>query len=241
MTALLIACTVDCVTYGQDPFYVNLINVYKDQTETRREESYVKRVRLVALQPLIPTESDFQELTIECYESGLLTEAELDYIQSSRTQVCDTQGYTDDPTQMLSEWGMNPNDPYTIMMIQYMQGPWMQESMWNMYRRLLNKGDAAKDEAIIQDQLNALYEVSYQYAISVKNSAVAEGLPEYYMMMYDMMISWSENQLMTGYIASSNKWQKALSAYTDCESTSIGINSRYFGMKNILDFAKASQ
>lgn len=220
---------------AQDSFNVDLINTYRDKTTANREAAYAARSSVVALRPVAPTTAQLQTLVVQCYESNGLTASQLNTVDSVRTAVCDTLGYTVDPLEMLSEWGMDANDPMTQMMLPYMTGPWKHESLWGRVDRLLTIGDWAKEDGIVLDQLNAMYEVMHQYALNCKASA--SGVDPFNMLMYDMMISWSETQLVGGYISSANKWQKASTSFSGSSAALKSINDYYDLVKRMYDIA----
>jgi len=101
--------------------------------------------------------------------------------------------------------------------------------------RQLARGERLANTARIQDQWNDMYAVSYRYALASREEALAAGLPDYYMVMYDMMVSWSANQLHIGYAASVDKWSAASDEFLKSHANFESIDLYYVKLQSIYD------
>ena len=131
-------------------------------------------------------------------------------------------------SEMCEEWNMDPNDPYTQMMLQYMQGPFYHESLIARRERLWYKGSYIGNQAMNRDADLAQVEASrqtYKYGLSQLDPNDSNYAS--YSMMYLCMIEWCEDSLFDGYAKSYSDWDKANECFYQSRLTMETMQSMY--------------
>lgn len=229
LLAVLMVVVVVTEVHAQDLFMAEGIDVWWAKAVAAKGRAEQAKADAMSLQFTNHAGQDFADLVVECYTSPIpLSETQLTLADAWRTEVNDTIGYTDNVQDMFPEWGITDQySPMAMMMLATAQGPWKRESRLHEADRNFAQGQGFEQAALAQDQLNSLWLLTYESALSAKQNAVDAGLPYMYMMMYDMMVSWAEDQLFTGFVASYNKWNSARDNYIVSWSAYRVIESRY--------------
>lgn len=212
----------------------------KGKATQRLLQNTYARERMCTLGEMLAYNQNLQVLNAQ----GLLNNL-LDYAPGSFPGIndqmvgwmTDTLGYTDNPLFMCDEWGMDPNDPMTQMMLQYMIGPWKREHMFARHERLHLKASAIGGQALLLDESLVQFFDSYVTCVGVlatidqedPNNAAA-------CMMYYWMIEWYEAQLTQGYTASYQAWTKSWQTYDQSRQDLESIDKWANEMFRVLSF-----